>query len=63
MQIDVLIYGCGEAQEQAEKDHDEDLYHFLVRMHKVKLKLNPSKWVFKTQKGNVDGIPAQPRRS
>ena len=47
---DVLIYGCGETQKQAEKDHDENLYHFLLRMRDVKLKLNPSKWVFKTQK-------------
>ena len=40
---DVLIYGCGETQEQAEKGHDENLYHFLLRRREVKLKLNPSK--------------------
>ena len=37
---DVLIYGCGETQEEAEKDHDENLYNFLLRMRQVKLKLN-----------------------
>ena len=47
---DVLISGFGETQEQAEKDHDEKLYHFLLGLREVKLKLNPSKWVFKTQK-------------
>ena len=25
----VLIYGCGQTQEEAEKDHDENLYNFL----------------------------------
>ena len=47
---DVHIYGCGETHEQAEKDHDENLYHFLVRVREVKLKLKPAKWVFKTKK-------------
>jgi len=32
----------------AEKDHDGKLYHFLLRMREVKLKLNPTKWTFKT---------------
>ena len=47
---DVLIYGCGETQEEAEKDHNENLYNFLLRMRQVKLKLNPAKWKFITQK-------------
>ena len=55
---DVLTYGCEETHEQAEKDHDENLYHFLVRMREVKLKLNPAKWVFKTK--NVMFIGVQP---
>lgn len=47
---DVLIYGCGTIQEEAEKDHEENLYNFLLRMQQVKLKLNPAKWKFKTPK-------------
>lgn len=44
---DILIYGCGETHEQAEKDHVENLCHFLVRMREVKM--NPAKWGFKTK--------------
>ena len=58
---DILIYGCGETHEQAEKDHVENLYDFLVLMREVKM--NPAKWVFKTKKRDVHGVPAQPRRS
>ena len=57
---DVLIYGCGETHEQAEKDHDEHLYHFLVRMREVKLKLNPAMWVFKTKKVVFIGFQLSP---
>ena len=57
---DVLIYGCGETHKQAEKGHDENLYHFLVRMREVKLKLNPAKWVFKTQKVMFMGFQLSP---
>ena len=56
----VLIYGSGETHEQAEKDHDENLYHFLVRMCKVKLKLNLAKWVFKTKKVMFMGFQLSP---
>ena len=47
---DVLIYWCGQTQEEAEKDHDKNLYNFLLRMQQEKLKLNPAKLGFKTQK-------------
>ena len=56
----VLIYECGETQDQDEKDHDENLYHFLARMRGVKLKLNPSKWVFKTQQVMFMGFQLSP---
>ncbi len=46
---DVLIYGCGQTQEEAEKDRDENLYHVLLRMQQVKDTLNPAKWRFNTQ--------------
>ena len=42
------------------KDHDENLYHFLVRMQQVKLKLNPTKWRFKTQKVIFMGFQLRP---
>ena len=55
---DVLIH---------EKDSDENLYHFLVRMREVKLKLNRAKYIFKTQKVmfigfqlNPDGVSPSP---
>ena len=32
-----------------EKDHDESLYHGLVHMREVKLKVNPTKWIFFTK--------------
>ena len=58
---DVLIYGCGQTNEEAEKDHDENLYNFLVRiMQQVKLKLNPTKWRFKTQKMIFMGFQLSP---
>ena len=58
---DVLIYGCGQTQEEAERDHDENLYHFLQRMQQVKLKLNPAKWRFKTQKVIFMGFLLSPK--
>ena len=57
---DVLIYGCGQTKEEAEKDRDENLYNFLLRMQQVKLKLNPTKWRFKTQKVIFMGFQLNP---
>ena len=57
---DVLIYGCGQTKEEAEKDHDKNLYNFLLRMQQVKLKLNPTKWRFKTQKVIFMGFQLSP---
>ena len=37
----VLKYGYGITQEEAEKDHDENLRNFLLRQ--VELELNPAK--------------------
>ena len=39
----VLKYGCGITQEEAEKDHDENLHNFLLRMQQVELELNPAR--------------------
>ena len=38
-----LKYGCGITQEEAEKDHDENLRNFLLRMQQVELELNPAR--------------------
>ena len=57
---DVLIYGCGTIQEETEKDHDESLYNFLLRMQQVKLKQNPAKWRFKTPKVILIGFHLSP---
>ena len=50
------------AQEEAEKDHNENLHNFLLRMQQVLLKLNPAEKSFKTPKVIFYGIPAQPLR-
>ena len=57
---DVLIYGCGQTKEKAEKDHDENLFNFLLQMQQVKLKLNPTKWRFKKQKVIFMGFQLSP---
>ena len=44
---DIIIYGCGEDQESAEKDHDEKFRKLLDRCLEKNLKLNRSKINFK----------------
>ena len=46
----VLKYECGITQEETEKDHDENLRNFLLRMEQVEVELNPARWKFKTPK-------------
>ena len=38
---DILIYGCGDTQEEADKDHDKNLIDQLERYRERSLKLNP----------------------
>ena len=45
---DVAIYGCGQTKGGGRERSDENLYNFLLRMHQVKLKLNPTKLRFKS---------------
>ena len=40
---DILVYGCGDTQEEAVKDRDKKLIGLLKRAQKVNLKLNPKK--------------------
>ena len=44
---DVLIYGCGETDQEAEEDHDRKLSKLLKRCEEKNLKLNKEKFVFK----------------
>ena len=57
---DALIFRCGQTQEEADKDHGENLYNCLLRMQHVKLNLNPAKWRFKTQKVIFMGLQLRP---
>lgn len=57
---DVRICGCGETQEEAEKDHDENLYNFLLRMHATsKARAKPNQVVVQNSQSDFHGIPAQ----
>ena len=44
---DILIYGCGDTQEEADKDHDKNLIDLLERCKERSLKLNPEKLKFR----------------
>ena len=44
---DILIYGCGDTQEEADKDHDKNLIDLLERCRERSLKLNPEKLKFR----------------
>ena len=56
---DALIYECGQTKDEAEKDHNENLHNFLLRIQQVKLKLNSTN---ENAKGDFHGFPAQSRR-
>ena len=57
---DILIYGCGQTKGEAEKDYHENLYNVLLRMQQVKLKLNPTKRRFKTERMIFMGLQLSP---
>ncbi len=44
---DILVYGSGTSQEEAEKDHDKHLINLMNRCRERNLKLNPEKFKFK----------------
>ena len=44
---DILVFGCGDSIEEAEKDHDVNLWNLMLRCCKVNLKLNPKKFQLK----------------
>ena len=67
---DILIYGCGDTIEEAEKDHDNKLKTFLNRcrytgivLHKHKLKLRCSEVPFFGYKLTKDGLMADEEKT
>ena len=40
---DILIYGCGDTVEQAERDHDRNMLALLERCRERNLRLNDEK--------------------
>ena len=46
---DILVFGSGETVEEAEKDHDMNLWNLMLRCKEVNLKLNPKKFQFKVK--------------
>ena len=46
---DILVFGCGDSNEKAEKDHDINLWNIMSRCLAANLKLNPRKFQFKVK--------------
>ena len=46
---DILVFGSRETVEEAEKDHDMNLWNLMLRCKEVNLKLNPKKFQFKVK--------------
>ena len=46
---DILVFGSGGSIEEAEKDHDINLFNLMLRCRDVNLKLNPKKFQFKVK--------------
>ena len=44
-----LVFGSGETIEEAERDHDINLWNLMLRCQEVNLKLNPKKCQFKVE--------------
>ena len=42
---DILVFGSGDSMEEAEKDHDINLWNLMLRCRDVNLKLNPRKLI------------------
>ena len=46
---DILVFGSGDSIEEAEKDHDINLWNLMLWCREVNLKLNPKKFQFKVK--------------
>ena len=45
----ILVFGCGNSIEEAEKDHNVNLWNLMFRCCEVNPKLNPKKFQFKVK--------------
>ena len=45
----IFLFGSGDSIEEAEKDHDINLWNLMLRCREVNLKLNPKKFQFKVK--------------
>ena len=45
----ILVFGSGDRIEEAEKDHDINLWKLMLRCREVNLKLNPKKFQFQVK--------------
>ena len=52
---DILVFGSGDSIEEAEKDHDINLWNLMLRCREVNLKLNPKKLQFKVKQVTLMG--------
>ena len=43
---DILMFGCGDREEECQKDHDENLKQLLQQAQEIKLKLDKKKLSF-----------------
>lgn len=46
---DILVFGNGDSIQEAEEDHDINLWNLLLRCREVNLKLNPQTLQFKVR--------------
>ena len=46
---DILVFGCGDTIEEAEKDRDINLWNVMLRCRAANLKLSPKKFQFKVK--------------
>ena len=46
---DILVFGSGDSMEEAEKDHDINLWNIMLRCRELNFKLNPRKFQFKVK--------------
>ena len=44
---DILVFGSGDSTQEAERDHDVNLWNFMLRCREVNLKLNPKTFQLK----------------
>ena len=53
---DILIYGSGETAEEANRNHDVNLWNLMTRCRQINLKLNADKFKFKRNRLKFMGM-------